>query len=415
MTPNRRLKQVRELRGWSQAKVAEQIGTDATTVSRWERGLFSPTPYFRERLCVLFGKNAEELGLMESEHPDAEDGQRAFSPRPAATWAVQQGHEGQPAPGSSTSTIVPPPAPSWPRRGDTFAYILDSAAHDQQAHTLWEDAYVRIMRGQRAEALQLVEASLNAFEHVGHPNAEAIREWLKRNELCVPSSSPTNTPTTAPLPPVAQPPDVKPPKRALKQMLNLRNIGLAVLLLAIVGIGIASLSLNQSSAPRVQAGVPASHSAPTQIPTRAASQSTGTAAATAPVSAAITASTSKHAKPTTPPAKPTTPPATSTPTSPALEFKFEPAALTPSVCQADSGYRCTLNITLYTNQPGTLNWQISSSNPAVIATPASGTSQPGSTFQIIVRTPNTPGQSSQLMVTVTVASHTYQQSVSWQD
>ena len=53
MTPNRRLKQERELRGWSQAKVAEQIGTDATTVSRWERGLFSPTPYFRERLCTL--------------------------------------------------------------------------------------------------------------------------------------------------------------------------------------------------------------------------------------------------------------------------------------------------------------------------------------------------------------------------
>jgi hypothetical protein len=91
------------------------------------------------------------------------------------------------------------------------------------------------------------------------------------------------------------------------------------------------------------------------------------------------------------------------------------AGLELLICQADSGYRCTLNITLYTNQSGTLNWQISSSNPAVIATPASGTSQSGFTFQIIVRTPSTPGQSSQLMVTVTVASHTYQQSVSWQD
>src|SRR5712664_2579036 len=66
MTPNRRLKQARELRGWSQAKVAEQIGTDATTVSRWERGMFFPTPYFRERLCALFEKNAEELGLLEA-------------------------------------------------------------------------------------------------------------------------------------------------------------------------------------------------------------------------------------------------------------------------------------------------------------------------------------------------------------
>src|SRR5579859_2515037 len=80
MTPNRRLKQERELRGWSQAKVAEQIGTDATTVSGLERGLFSPTPYFRERLCLLFDKNAEELGLLESEHSRHEELERSPSP-----------------------------------------------------------------------------------------------------------------------------------------------------------------------------------------------------------------------------------------------------------------------------------------------------------------------------------------------
>lgn len=74
-TPNRRLRQARELRGWSQAKVAEQIGTDATTVSRWERGLFSPTPYFREKLCQLFGKNAEELGLLDSGKEQSGEGE----------------------------------------------------------------------------------------------------------------------------------------------------------------------------------------------------------------------------------------------------------------------------------------------------------------------------------------------------
>jgi len=71
--PNQLLKHEREQRGWSQARVAEQIGTDAGTISRWERGITSPTPYFRERLCVLYGKTAQELGLLEEKYPDREE------------------------------------------------------------------------------------------------------------------------------------------------------------------------------------------------------------------------------------------------------------------------------------------------------------------------------------------------------
>jgi transcriptional regulator with XRE-family HTH domain/tetratricopeptide (TPR) repeat protein len=58
------LKYERELRGWSQAKVAEEIGTTVRSVSRWERGIAVPYPYFREQLCTLYGKNAIELGLI---------------------------------------------------------------------------------------------------------------------------------------------------------------------------------------------------------------------------------------------------------------------------------------------------------------------------------------------------------------
>jgi transcriptional regulator with XRE-family HTH domain len=65
MKPNLRLKRERELRAWSQAKVAEEIGTDPATVSRWERGLSFPYPYFRERLCTLFQKSPEALGLVQ--------------------------------------------------------------------------------------------------------------------------------------------------------------------------------------------------------------------------------------------------------------------------------------------------------------------------------------------------------------
>jgi len=84
MTPNHRLKYERERRGWSQAKVAEQIGTDAGNVSRWERGYSSPSPYYREKLCLLFGKEAYDLGLLiEEDHeyprPDALDTAQAPS------------------------------------------------------------------------------------------------------------------------------------------------------------------------------------------------------------------------------------------------------------------------------------------------------------------------------------------------
>lgn len=64
MPTNTQLKRERELRGWSQAKVAEQVGTETITISRWERGVSHPYPYFREKLCALFGRNAQELGLL---------------------------------------------------------------------------------------------------------------------------------------------------------------------------------------------------------------------------------------------------------------------------------------------------------------------------------------------------------------
>src|SRR5215469_7302294 len=68
------LKVERELHGWSQAKVAEAVGTNVRTVIRWEQGQSVPYPYYREQLCTLFGKNARELGLVVQEG-DAAGGQ----------------------------------------------------------------------------------------------------------------------------------------------------------------------------------------------------------------------------------------------------------------------------------------------------------------------------------------------------
>jgi transcriptional regulator with XRE-family HTH domain len=60
------LKAERMKRGWTQAKVAEAVGVDTRTVGRWERGKAFPYPYYREQLCLLFGKTAQQLGLLSA-------------------------------------------------------------------------------------------------------------------------------------------------------------------------------------------------------------------------------------------------------------------------------------------------------------------------------------------------------------
>src|SRR5205085_8090548 len=70
-TPNNQLRFERELRGWSQEDLAEKVGTSQKVVSRWERGESTPLPYYRQRLCQLFGRNAAELGFLDE--PSGED------------------------------------------------------------------------------------------------------------------------------------------------------------------------------------------------------------------------------------------------------------------------------------------------------------------------------------------------------
>ena len=61
--PRLRLTEARIERKWSQQDVADRIGTTHLNVSRWERGITKPGPYFRRKLCSLFGKSEQELDL----------------------------------------------------------------------------------------------------------------------------------------------------------------------------------------------------------------------------------------------------------------------------------------------------------------------------------------------------------------
>src|SRR5229473_712802 len=63
--PNQKLQQERARRGWKQQDVAQQIELpDVRTYRRWELGESFPTAYYREKLCILFEKSEEDLGLI---------------------------------------------------------------------------------------------------------------------------------------------------------------------------------------------------------------------------------------------------------------------------------------------------------------------------------------------------------------
>jgi len=78
--PNDRLRHQRERRGWSQKRVAEELekrfaesGASPKDIGRWERGARIPRPFYRERLCLLYGCTADQLGfvdLPEEEEPE---------------------------------------------------------------------------------------------------------------------------------------------------------------------------------------------------------------------------------------------------------------------------------------------------------------------------------------------------------
>jgi transcriptional regulator with XRE-family HTH domain len=398
MAPNRRLKQARELRGWSQAKVAEEIGTDATTVSRWERGIFSPTPYFRERLCKLFGKNAEELGLLESAYqpPELEPGSPFFQP-PASlssfpsngTWSREDFHAG--------SIGVPVP-PSWPKRGDTFSYILHSAAHDQQAHMLWGDAYVRALHGQRAEARLLGEASLSAFERVGHLNAAAIREWLNQRDLVSPPP-PTTSATTAPLP-ILSDQRQKPDRRFLRG----KGTGIALILLIVVVLALTGFSFAQLY-PTVMASSPSAKTA------NSLAGIVGNLTPTRAPSPALQLAPSPPSRPApTPAPRPSAPPPVT------VTAMVSPDTLTSHYCNQEAlGYRCDLHIWLLSSgRQGQFTWLISSASTlALVDSPLQGSGTSGSQQQITVYIqPVQKGQ--QLIFTFTFGSRTVTAATTWE-
>ncbi len=90
--PRTKLQRERERNNLSQEEVAAALNTTARTVSRWEQGESYPNPYFRSRLCQLFGKKADELDLELSGPQELEDA--LYDPRiPLQISLVDREHE----------------------------------------------------------------------------------------------------------------------------------------------------------------------------------------------------------------------------------------------------------------------------------------------------------------------------------
>ena len=94
---SRLLRVERETRGWSRARLAEELGTTPNTISSWERGIMIPSAYFRERLSTVFHKNAAEFGLLSEaseidvQEPAASNPITSSLPEPSrASWSNRQ-------------------------------------------------------------------------------------------------------------------------------------------------------------------------------------------------------------------------------------------------------------------------------------------------------------------------------------
>lgn len=203
-TPNQRLSREREQRGWSQQEVADRIRTTSVNVSRWERGLTAPGSHFRHKLCELFGKNAQELGLVE-DIVDNRSEQALAGALPGATLL---------APGTAPLWNVPHRRnPFFTGRQDVFMGLHDTLTSGRTAallqaqaisglggigktQTALEFAYryrsdyqaVFWVRADSREALVSDLAALAGLLHLPGANeqdptraVEAVRRWLNEH------------------------------------------------------------------------------------------------------------------------------------------------------------------------------------------------------------------------------------------
>ncbi|HLI70398.1 MAG TPA: NB-ARC domain-containing protein, partial [Ktedonobacteraceae bacterium] len=146
--PRVRLTDARNARGWSQAEVAEKLQTTHVNVSRWERGITRPNPYFRKKLCNLFGRTEQELDLAQEGEP---------LPEASAHDALA----------SATATNLLQPVPS------SFPYVSPGALYDPSIplpppiHLVGRDEELARLRNRLRSGGNVALTALNGLPGVG--------------------------------------------------------------------------------------------------------------------------------------------------------------------------------------------------------------------------------------------------------
>ena len=84
----RHLAERRRALGYSQESFAEQLGTDRTTVSRWERGECEPYPFIRPKLGALLHATPTELDTLLKLEAAEEPSHSSLQPAPVAANIV---------------------------------------------------------------------------------------------------------------------------------------------------------------------------------------------------------------------------------------------------------------------------------------------------------------------------------------
>jgi WD40 repeat protein/transcriptional regulator with XRE-family HTH domain len=146
--PNRKLKHERERRGLSQQRLAELVGTSVENISRWERGITSPQPHFREKLCKLFKMDAAALGLIDQALVTEE----ADPPREESATEQETLEAPHTTSSLTTSTNFPFTSRSPADRDNTLSYEQKEIAHKED----WGEApLLRQMYGRDKELDEL--------------------------------------------------------------------------------------------------------------------------------------------------------------------------------------------------------------------------------------------------------------------
>jgi len=142
-----RLRYERQSRGWTQSSLAEKVGTNTYTISRWENGNAFPHPFYREKLTTLLGISFEVEEFLQD---DPEFDHNTYEHSPLPSQVEQMHHERNASLSLLTSVAQPQLATSLVQgplahKQDMYApqdYLLSSRSpRDIHTHVRYMSAF----------------------------------------------------------------------------------------------------------------------------------------------------------------------------------------------------------------------------------------------------------------------------------